>query len=237
MNNTITFLKNDIKKLANHDRATLSQRYFKTGAGEYGEGDIFVGLTVPQCRTLAKQYKSLILNDTRQLLHSAVHEERLIGLLILVHNFTRSDNTIKKNIYDFYMDNRGQVNNWDLVDLSAGKIVGAYLIDKPKQILFDLAASQNLWDRRIAMISCSHFIAQGQFETALMIAEILLNDKHDLIQKAAGWMLREIGKRDLKVEEKFLNKHYKIMPRTMLRYAIEKFAEPKRQSYLSKKLS
>jgi 3-methyladenine DNA glycosylase AlkD len=225
-------IQKEIKKNANPQKALLLQRFFKTGPGEYGEGDIFLGIVVPVQRSIAKKYKHLPLKDIKELLHSGKHEERLIALLILVEQFKKGDEQLKEDIFTFYHLHRKRINNWDLVDLTAHIISGSYLMDKDKTILYKLAKSKNIWDRRIAVLSTFHFIKNNVFNDALCIAEILLNDKHDLIQKAVGWMLREIGKRDINTEEGFLEKHYKNMPRTMLRYAIEKFPEKKRLAYL-----
>lgn len=220
---------------ANKDekRATHSQRFFKTGEGEYGEGDKFLGLRVPTQRRIARKYKKLPLEEVTPLLHSDYHEERLTALFILTYQFEKSDSKQKEAIYHFYMENLDFVNSWDLVDSSAPKIVGAFLENKECSILYELARSSDLWRRRVAMISCMYFIKQNQYEDALNIAEILLDDDQDLIHKAVGWMLREIGNNDMKTEEQFLQEHYRAMPRTMLRYAIEKFPEKKRQAYLN----
>ncbi|MCK9425014.1 MAG: DNA alkylation repair protein [Ignavibacteriaceae bacterium] len=225
-------LQKVIRQSANKQHAIILQRFFKTGSGEYGEGDIFHGIKVPVQRTIANQFHHLPLNDLHILLRSKYHEERLIALLILVLKFKHADESVREKLFNFYLKNSDRINNWDLVDLSADKIVGAYLIDKDKSHLFKLAKSSDLWERRISVISTFYFIKNGIFEITFQIAEILLNDKHDLIHKAVGWMLREIGKRDLEPEEEFLKLHYKKMPRTMLRYAIEKFPEAKRQAYL-----
>ncbi|PIW99586.1 MAG: DNA alkylation repair protein [Ignavibacteria bacterium CG_4_8_14_3_um_filter_37_9] len=225
-------LQNVTKQKANKQRAEILQRFFKTGPGEYGEGDVFYGIKVPVQRTVAHQFQHLPLNDLQILLKSKVHEERLIALLILVLKFKYADEVVREKLFKFYLKNSERINNWDLVDLSADKIVGAFLIDKDKSLLFKLAKSSNLWERRIAMLSTYCFIKNGVFEVTLQIAELLLRDQQDLIHKAVGWMLREIGKRDLEPEEEFLKLHYKQMPRTMLRYAIEKFPEAKRQAYL-----
>ncbi|PIP76321.1 MAG: DNA alkylation repair protein [Ignavibacteria bacterium CG22_combo_CG10-13_8_21_14_all_37_15] len=225
-------LQNVTKQKANKQQAEILQRFFKTGPGEYGEGDVFYGIKVPVQRTVAHQFQHLPLNDLQILLKSKVHEERLIALLILVLKFKYADEVVREKIFKFYLKNSERINNWDLVDLSADKIVGAFLIDKDKSLLFKLAKSSNLWERRIAMLSTYCFIKNGVFEVTLQIAELLLRDQQDLIHKAVGWMLREIGKRDLEPEEEFLKLHYKQMPRTMLRYAIEKFPEAKRQAYL-----
>ena len=221
-----------LKKQANPKQAKIYLRFFKTGKGEYGEGDEFLGIKVPVSRKIAKEFKDLALPEIQELLNSKVHEERLIALFILTEQYRRKDFEQKKVIYDFYLKNLKRVNNWDLVDLSAEKIIGAYLFEKDKQILFRLARSKNLWDRRIAIMSTFHFIKNGLYDTTFEIADVLLKEEHDLIHKAVGWMLREIGNRDLKSEEDYLKKHYITMPRTMLRYAIEKFPEKKRQAYL-----
>jgi 3-methyladenine DNA glycosylase AlkD len=223
--------KKDFKQLENKEKGKLLQKYFKTGIGEYGEGDIFAGLTVPQSRSLAVKYKDLDLSEISTLLQSKIHEERLIALLILVHNFQKNP-LEQKAIYDFYLKNTQYINNWDLVDLSSPEIIGEYLLDRPKDILLKLAKSKNIWEKRIAMISTFIFIRENEFETSFKIAQILIDDREDLIQKAVGWMLREIGKRGLGEEEKFLKVYYKKMGRTALRYAIEKFPQAVRLKYL-----
>lgn len=211
------------------------QRFFKTGQGEYGFGDIFIGLTVPQSRNLAIKFKNLTFIDIGSLLKSKIHEERLIALLILVHKFQKEPME-QRRIYDFYLKNTKYVNNWDLVDLSSDKIVGGYLIDKPKEILKKMAGSKNIWERRIAMIATYNFIKNDQFKDSLKIAEALVDDKNDLIQKAVGWMLREVGKRDKSSELEFLNKNYKKMGRTALRYSIEKFPKVLKKRYMLGKI-
>ncbi|MFC1626767.1 DNA alkylation repair protein [Patescibacteria group bacterium] len=223
-----------LKSISDKQKALTYQRFFKTGKGEYGEGDIFLGISVPDLRKIAKQYKDLSHKEIEVLLQSKIHDHRLVALLILVDQFNKGDQDIKKHVYDIYIKNSKKVNNWDLVDLSAGYIVGQYLFEKDRSILDTLATSNNLWERRISIIATFAFIRKDDFHTTLHIAEILLHDEHDLIHKAVGWMLREVGKRDLAVEEGFLKKYYKIMPRTMLRYAIEKFDEKQRQYYLKK---
>lgn len=226
-------LRKEIKKNVNPQKAKLLQRFFKTGKGQYGEGDIFLGLMVPMQREIVKKYHDLSLADIQKLLNSKIHEERLIALLILVSQFKRGDTREQKIIFNFYLKNAKNINNWDLVDLTAPNIVGQFLMDKNRKILYKLAKSDNLWEKRIVILATFTFIKYGQFKDALRVAEILLQDKHDLIHKAVGWMLREIGKRDLATEEVFLKKHHKRMPRTMLRYAIEKFPEKKRKWYLN----
>lgn len=230
--NSLGNLKKDLKKNSSKSKAKALQRFFKTGKGEYGEGDIFLGITVPQIRKIAKKHSALDILAIQSLLNSSIHEERLIALLILLENYQSSSEEQKYQIINFYLQNTKNINNWDLVDLSSPSIIGNYLLDKPKDILYSLANSKNLWEKRISIISTYTFIKNNQFQDAFKIAEILLNDSHDLIHKAVGWMLREIGKKDLKAEENFLKKHYKSMPRTMLRYAIEKFLQIKREAYL-----
>lgn len=229
---SLTKIREAIEKQKNPEQAKILQRFFKTGKGEYGEGDIFYGIKVPVQRKIVKQFNDLQLNDLEILIASKVHEERLIAFLILVEQFKKADSKNQKIIFDFYLKNRKGVNNWDIVDLSAPNIIGNYLLYKDKSLLYKFAKSKNLWEKRIAVLSTFTFIRNGLFVDTINISEILLQDKHDLIHKAVGWMLREIGKRDLKTEEEFLIKHYKTMPRTMLRYAIEKFPEKKRQFYL-----
>ena len=224
----------DFEKFKNPEKAKILSGFFKTGKGQYGEGDIFLGIKVPEQRKLARKYSELSLEDIQKLLQSGIHEQRLTALLILIIKYTKSDPSEKKKIFDFYLKNTKFINNWDLVDLSAPNIIGHFLLDKDKSVLLKLAKSSDLWEKRIAMLSTYYFIKNRQFKTTLLIAEILLNDKHDLIHKAVGWMLREIGNRSMETEEQFLMKYYKKMPRTALRYAIEKFPETKRKFYLAK---
>ncbi len=227
-------IKAELRKLGTPQKAKASAWFFKTGPGHYGEGDKFLGLTVPEQRAVAKKYSSLDYKSLKTLLNSPYHEERLVSLLILVERFKKGDAKERGNIYRFYFNNSKQVNNWDLVDLSADKIVGSFLLHKPRGILYKLAKSTNLWQKRIAIVATFAFIRAGQFTDTFKISEILLNDRHDLIHKAAGWMLREAGKRNRPALEKFLRAHYKQMPRTMLRYAIEKFPGARRQYYMAK---
>ena len=236
MSNRISKLRSKIKTLADKEVAETMQWFFKTGKGDYGEGDIFVGLKVPLQRKLAREFKDLSLAEIGELLNSSIHEERLISLIILIDKYQKTDEKGKKLIFNFYLKQRKGINNWDLVDISAPKILGRYLLEKDKGILFKFAVSKNLWERRIAIISTQEFIKNNNFKTTLQIASMLIKDEHDLIHKAVGWMLREIGKKDIVLEEKFLRVHYKEMPRTMLRYAIEKFPETKRKKYLQGKI-
>jgi len=233
---SIKEIQKRLKDLGSKEKAKKHQKFFKTGPGEYGEGDIFVGVTVPELRKLANEYRTIPLKEVKLLLRSPIHEERLLSLFLLIHRYSKGDELEKKKIYELYLNNTKFINNWDLVDSSAGHIVGAFLFDKSKQPLYDLVNSENLWERRISIISTFYFIKRNQFSDALKISKILLSDKEDFIHKAVGWMLREVGKRDMSVEENFLKKHYKNMSRTMLRYAIEKFPESKRQRYLKGKI-
>lgn len=224
----------DVNKLSNDQKSQIYQRFFKTGKGQYAEGDKFLGLTVPQQRLLAKKYHNLPQDQIEKLLMSKIHEYRLTAVLILVDQYQKADTADKKKIVAYYLKLTRFINNWDLVDLSADKILGSYLLKNDKVILYKLARSNNLWERRIAIVATFNFIKNNLFEDTLKISEILLNDQQDLIHKAVGWMIREVGKRNEKVLEAFLQKHYKVMPRTMLRYAIEKLSENKRKFYLLK---
>lgn len=230
-------LKKELRAHANKERALLCMRYFKTGKGEYGYGDVFLGLTVPMLRKIAKKYADLSLPDIEKLLKSKIHEERFIALVILVMKYTKIETKIetKTKIADFYLKHRKFVNSWDLVDTSAPQILGAYLFGKDTRVLYRLARSKSIWDRRIAIIATQYFIRLGEYKETLAIAELLLSDTHDLIHKAVGWMLREVGNRSRDAEQAFLKKNVRRMPRTMLRYAIEKFPESKRRKYLTER--
>lgn len=230
---TATTIQKELRALASPETAAILQRFFKTGKGEYGEGDVFLGIKVPPMRALAKQHKDAGLDTVTRLLASRYHEERLIALLLLIHIYQQSDSKTRSEAFKLYLDNTTRINNWDLVDVSAPHIVGAHLAERPRKVLYTLARSKLLWERRIAIISTLHFIRLNDFADTLGIATALLHDEHDLMHKAVGWMLREVGKRDLAVEEGFLKQHYRGMPRTMLRYAIERFPESKRKSYLN----
>jgi len=233
MDVTVQDISKSLRGLGNRQIAEHSQRFFKTGKGQYGEGDQFLGIRVPVLREQARKFKSAPLTDIQVLLGSIYHEERLCALLMLVQKFSKADDKEQKMLYDFYLKNTRHINNWDLVDLSAYLIVGAYLADKDKKPLYILARSQSLWERRIAIISTFHFIKNNSFADTVAIAEMLLEDREDLMHKAAGWMLREVGKRNVAVLRKFLDAHGSRMPRTMLRYAIEKFPENERLKYLN----
>lgn len=231
-------INKELEKNSDAQKAKQHQHFFKTGKGEYGEGDIFIGITVPTLRKIAKKYqKELTLKDIQSFLSSPIHEKRLLSLFLLRIMYEQKNSEIsKESIIDFYLSNTRNINNWDLVDSSASYILGHYLLNNDlvnKKILHKLADSNNLWEQRIAIISTHAFIKNGEYSEFFKLAEKLLHHEHDLIHKAIGWMLREVGKKNLEDEEKFLQKHYKKMPRTMLRYAIERFEEPKRKAYLS----
>ena len=219
--------------LADPVKAGFAQRYFKTGKGQYGEGDLFLGVTVPQVRQLARQYRGLGLKGCGELLASRHNEARLLALLILVEHYRKGDEPAREQVNHLFLDKRRYVNNWNLVDSSAPFILGAHLVERDRSVLFELARSDMLWDRRIAMLAAFAFIRAGDFADALKLVKLLLADRHDLMHKACGWMLREIGKRDEAVLEKFLHRHHSAMPRTMLRYAIEKFPPQRRQAWLA----
>jgi 3-methyladenine DNA glycosylase AlkD len=224
-----------LKRAASFKKKKILQSFFKTGPGQYGEGDVFIGVTVPECRKMARACSRISKRDVLELLYSEIHEERLISLLILVEWFKHGTLSQRKKIFDFYLKHAKCVNNWDLVDLSADKIAGAYLLGRSKVPLYRLARSSDLWRRRIGMVSTLHFIRAGQFKDTLALAELLMEDPHDLMHKACGWMLREVGKRDEVVLEGFLKKHCRRMPRTMLRYAIERLSTVKKKKYMSRK--
>lgn len=235
MTTSPTAIRKQLRALASPETATILQRFFKTGPGEYGEGDIFLGIKVPLLRALAKQHRDADLKTIGTLLDSRYHEERFFGLLLLMQLFQHGSPAEQAAAYKLYMDSTHRINNWDLVDVSAPHIVGRHLQERPRKILHKLAHSDSLWEKRIAILSTLHFIRLNDFDDTLRIAETLLHDEHDLMHKAVGWMLREVGKRDLAAEEGFLQQHYRDMPRTMLRYAIERFPETKRKAYLNGK--
>ncbi|MHB8793043.1 MAG: DNA alkylation repair protein [Thermoleophilia bacterium] len=221
-----------LQELGDARTATNSQRYFKTGKGEYGEGDIFLGIRVPVLRKCARQFRETSLDEMLELLKSPFHEARLLALFMLVARYSKGTDAERRAIYHAYLDHTKYVNNWDLVDSSAGYIVGAYLVERDRKPLYRLVRSKSLWERRISIISTSWFIRSDDFSDTFAISEVLLHDREDLIHKAVGWMLREVGNRDMAAEEAFLVRHYREMPRTMLRYAIEKFPEDNRRAYL-----
>jgi len=229
---TLASIQSQLAALADEQRAGIQMRFFKTGPGEYGDGDRFIGVRVPELRRLSRQYRTLDRQSIVKLLQSKVHEERHLALFILVLQFKRGNDRQRRSIYDLYLANLSFINNWDLVDCSAEHIIGGWLETRKKTRLDKLARSADLWPRRVAMLATFHYIKQNDYKDALRIARQLLNDDHDLIHKAVGWMLREIGKRDNATEEAFLQTHYRNMPRTMLRYAIEKFPPSRRQAYL-----
>jgi 3-methyladenine DNA glycosylase AlkD len=223
----------NLSSLADAAKARVAQGFFKTGAGEYGEGDQFLGIRLPVLRSLARDFRDVGLDVALPLLKSSWHEARSLGLMLMIKIFQRGDEATQKKIYDLYLKHTDFVNNWDLVDLSAEHIVGRWLADKSRAPLMKLAKSKSVWERRIAILATFHYIKKGDYAETLRIAKLLLKDEEDLIQKAVGWMLREVGKRvSQEAEESFLQRYYREMPRTMLRYAIERFAEPKRKAYL-----
>ena len=220
--------KSALSSFASPGRKKTCESFFKTGPGGYAEGDIFIGVRTPEIRAVAKEFTTLSLDELSELISSKIHEERLLALFILISQFKKSPD----RIYEFYLSHMDHVNNWDLVDQSAHYIMGAYLIDKDKAILYDLAESENLWHRRIAMVATWWFIRNNQFDDVIKLARLLLKDKHDLMHKAVGWMLREMGKKDVSLLRDFLAEHRAIMPRTALRYSIERFDNEERMRYL-----
>jgi 3-methyladenine DNA glycosylase AlkD len=229
-------VSSELRALSNPEKAKILSRFFKTGAGEYGAGDRFLGVVMPDVRRVMKAHRQASSNDILRLLHSPYHEERMTALLILVEQYRRGDDSRRQAIYDLYLANTSWINNWDLVDLTAQHIVGRHLFGKDTSILQRLAFSKKLWERRIAVLSTFHFIGRGDSREALYIAELLLHDSHDLIHKAVGWMLREVGKRcSMEAECRFLDAHAAVMPRTMLRYAIERFPDPLKSEYMRMK--
>jgi 3-methyladenine DNA glycosylase AlkD len=222
-----------LREIADPATALSSQRFFKTAPGQYGAGDIFLGIKVPTLRALVKEFRGTPLKIISELLKSKFHEERLFALLLLIDLYQQGNETNKQSAFDLYLAHSAHINNWDLVDVSAPHIVGDFLANRSRQPLYQLVASTSLWERRIAIVSTFHFIRRNEFSDTLLVAEHLLPDNHDLIHKAVGWMLREVGKRDQLTEEVFLQKHYQSMPRTMLRYAIERFPETRRKQYLN----
>jgi len=225
-------VQEQLRSLSSPEAAAQAARFFKTGPGQYGEGDIFLGLRAAVMHRLAKEHRQLPFVELQLLLRSAIHEDRLLALLILALRTSQSDESTKKQVYELYRAHIRYINNWDLVDASAREIVGGYLADKSREPLYQLAASRNLWERRISIVATHYFIRQNDFADTLRVAERLLDDREDLIHKAVGWMLREVGKKQPPALEAFLRRHGKVMPRTMLRYAIERFPEDLRKAYL-----
>ena len=221
-----------LRRRADRSRIPVLRRFFKTGPGQYGEGDVFIGVTVPDLRRMCRECADATRDDVSRLLRSAVHEERLLALLLMVEAFKRGDTAGKRAIYEQYLSSTAAINNWDLVDASAAAIVGGWLADRSRRPLHRLARSKSLWERRIAVVATHHFIRNGEVEETFRVAGILLQDEHDLIHKAVGWMLREAGKRQPGALRAFLRSRYRVMPRTMLRYAIERFPEQERLAYL-----
>lgn len=232
---TAAAVRREIDALADPEQASQLQRFFKTGAGEYGEGDVFVGVKVPPLRAIAKRHRDLPLDEIEKLLDSEVHEHRTVALVILTERAARADIADRRGLCDFYLAHSDRVNNWDLVDISCREIVGGCLLAEGDwSLLSELAASPELWERRIAMVSTWQFIRDGQLQPTFTVAEQLLGDDHDLMHKAVGWMLREAGKRDRSALEAFLDQHVQEMPRTALRYAIERFEPDERAYWLSR---
>jgi 3-methyladenine DNA glycosylase AlkD len=232
---TAEVARTKLKSLASPEAAKSAARFFKTGPGQYAEGDTFIGVKVPTLRTVAREFRLLPLDEVRSLLNSPIHEERHLALLILVLQAAKCDDAHRGRAFNLYLSNTQFINNWDLVDCSAPQVVGGFLLTKPRQPLVELANSKGLWERRIAVVSTQHFIRYGEFGETLAISRMLLGDREDLIHKATGWTLREVGKKDQAVLERFLDRHGADMPRTMLRYAIEKFPPERRRAYLQKK--
>tara|TARA_Y100000310_G_scaffold249220_1_gene255244 strand:+ start:1780 stop:2463 length:684 start_codon:yes stop_codon:yes gene_type:complete len=226
----INEMKKELQNIADPELGKNYARFFKTGKGDYGEGDKFLGMRVPTLRKVVKKYKDMDLTEVEELLHGEYHEYRQGAIFILIHQYEKDP----KRIVNIYLKNTKYINNWDLVDISAHKVLGRYLEDKDRDMLYQLARSKDLWEKRISIISCFWFIKDKDFKDAIKISEMLLHDDHDLIHKAVGWVLREVGKKDKAVEEKFLKKYHKVMPRTMLRYSIEKFSKEEREFYMKK---
>ena len=231
---TASSVKIELNSLADEAKARKLSRFFRTGKGQYGEGDIFLGITVPDQRKIARRHADLPLHEIEALLENSIHEYRLTALLILIEQYQNNPSTAAE-IAEFYLNKTERINNWDLVDLSCYKILGHYLENRDRSILYELAASGNLWKQRIALVSTYHFIKNGDFADTLKLCEMLIGHEHDLIHKASGWMLRETGKKDLEVLRTFLDRFHKIMPRTMLRYSIEKLDKAEKIKYMARK--
>jgi 3-methyladenine DNA glycosylase AlkD len=230
---SVAAARNRVREFADKQRATFMLRFFRTGPGDYGEGDRFLGLRVPDVRKIAREFRALSLADVRALLASKWHEERLLALVILTHQFANGRASEREQIYRLYLSSTDRINNWDLVDVTAPQIVGAYLVERDRRPLRRLAKSRSLWERRIAIVATQHFIRRGELDDTFDIATLLIDDRHDLIHKAAGWMLREAGKRDRGRLERFLDTFASSMPRTMLRYAIERLPNDLRLKYMA----
>ncbi|MDD2815379.1 MAG: DNA alkylation repair protein [Thiotrichaceae bacterium] len=233
----INELKQKLKQLADPINQQQAQRFFKTGKGEYAEGDIFLGIRTPVLRKLAAQYQDLSIDECENLLHSPIHEHRSLALMLWVAQFPKADKAQQQQLFERYLRNSPFINNWDLVDISAPTLVGKYLLEKNREILYKLVASEFLWERRIAVVATLTFIRQQQFDEILDFAKLLLNEPHDLIHKAVGWMLREVGKQNLSILVAFIHEYDTRLPRTTLRYAIEHFDEERRQFHLKRKKS
>ena len=230
--NAVKECTQELRALADGEKASFLQKFFRTGKGEYAEGDKFLGITVPVLRAVAGKYRHMPLSQVRTLLKSKWHEERSAALVILVNKFERADESEERAVFDLYLAHTAYINNWDLVDLSAPRIVGAYLLHRPRAVLYRLVKSQSLWERRIAIVSTQYLIRKNDFADTLKLAALLLKDDHDLLHKATGWMLREVGKRDESVLVRFLDKHAHQMPRTALRYSLERLSATERKHYM-----
>lgn len=228
-------LKNTLQTFANPERAAVSVRYFRTGPGEYGEGDVFLGASVPQVRQVARKFQHLGPGELHELLESPLHEHRLVALLVLVSVFKKAGIQARREWCEFYLAHLHRVNNWDLVDVSARDILGEFLLNLDRSLLDDLAATDHLWSQRVAIVATHAFIKRGQFSDTFRLAETYLTHRHDLIHKATGWMLREVGNKNGDALREFLDEFAPRMPRTMLRYAIEKLPEAERRAYLRRK--
>lgn len=232
---TAAFVLSEILSMANPEKATFLQRFFKTGPGQYAEGDVFLGLVVPLTRSIAKANKQTPLSELQLLMESEYHEARLCALLIVMEQFKKASQTERKALFDFYIKNASRINNWDLVDVTCPHVVGVYLLDKDRSLLYELAESDNLWEQRIAMVSTVTFIRSREYTDTLALAERLMTHTHDLMHKAVGWMLREVGKKDRATLTDFLEQYATQLPRTALRYAIEHYPEEQRQYFLKKR--
>lgn len=232
---TAVDIQSQLRSIATPELAVAATRFFKTGPGQYGEGDIFIGIKVPVLRKASREFRSLVLEEIGVLLESPIHEHRHLALMIMVLQAEKADEKLRKRLFDFYLAHTSNINNWDLVDCSAPQVVGGYLFERSRKQLTTLVKSKDLWERRIAIVSTQYFIRRGDYEDTLKLSRLLLDDKEDLIHKATGWMLREVGDGDVAVLEEFLDRHAPEMPRTALRYAIEHFEPDRRKEYLQRK--